>query len=521
MKKNTKLLIIVGVLLVVIISASFAYYIARTKVTGEGSNIGGTTERMIEVEYDAKDGKLATDNMYPGVTASKDFTVTVTPGSVTNEATYVIKLNITENTFEYCTDENYNEITNACKKGEPELIYTLKDSNGNIISTGDITGKTGTIELARETKTVTERTIYTYTLEITNVETNADQNHNANKVINGEVVVEFGEKGVNAKEMILAKSKKGEGTPNFSKTSCTPGTNTSNATKNCDEATVGLYSAEDDDGITYYFRGDVEDNYVKLAGFYWRIVRINGDGSIRMIYDGTEPHSNGIITSNNFAKEQVIFNNSHENNEYLGFMYTIGEVQGNETKSNILKELEFWYIENLASYASKLDMNAGFCGDRRSNTIADAAPNGTGGTGTTFTYYGARYRLYSNKMPELSCETADFYTVSEANKGNKSLTYPIGLITADEVNMAGGVWSVENYSYYLYNGQYYWTMSPFDYRGYTGISVIWLEGKIWWESTTTHAWGYRKYGMRPVINLKSDTLFYGNGTIDNPYVVID
>ena len=269
MKKNTKLLIIVGVLLVVIISASFAYYIARTKVTGEGSNIGGTTERMIEVEYDAKDGKLATDNMYPGVTASKDFTVTVTPGSVTNEATYVIKLNITENTFEYCTDENYNEITNACKKGEPELIYTLKDSNGNIISTGDITGKTGTIELARETKTVTERTIYTYTLEITNVETNADQNHNANKTVQGEVVVEFGEKGKTMQD-ILANLNVNEGAPDFSQVATT------------DE---GIFKAEDDDGDTYYWRGAVTNNYVKFANKFWRIIRINGDGSIRMIYD--------------------------------------------------------------------------------------------------------------------------------------------------------------------------------------------------------------------------------------------
>ncbi len=504
MKKNTKLLIIVGVLLVVIISASFAYYIARTKVTGEGSNIGGTTERMIEVEYDAKDGKLATDNMYPGVTASKDFTVTVTPGSVTNEATYVIKLNITENAFEYCTDENYNEITNACKKGEPELIYTLKDSNGNIISTGDITGKTGTIELARETKTVTERTIYTYTLEITNVETNADQNHNANKTVQGEVVVEFGEKGKTMQD-ILANLNVNEGAPDFSQVATT------------DE---GIFKAEDDDGDTYYWRGAVTNNYVKFANKFWRIIRINGDGSIRMIYDGTSAHANGEETEDSIAIASQTFSidGAYNDNMYVGFKYTNGQAQGTDIKSNVLEELEKWYTNNLSSYASNLDINNGFCGDRRRSTTYGAKPDGIGGTGTTETFYGAHYRLYISKSPELSCETADFYTVSGSSKGNKSLTYPIGLITADEVAMAGGFGGKENLKYYLHNGQYYWTMSPVSYQSDARVFFVYSNGNV-----GNYNGVESKRGIRPVINLRTDTLFYedGNGTADNPYVVID
>ena len=228
-----------------------------------------------------------------------------------------------------------------------------------------------------------------------------------------------------------------------------------------------------------------------------------------MIYDGESVRSNGST----FTADTSAFNPSHNDNMYVGFKYTSGQVHGISTKSTILETLETWYNNNLENYASKLDLNAGFCGDRRSNTTTDDAPNGTGGTGTTETYYAARYRLYVNKTPELSCETADFYTVSGANKGNKSLTYPIGLITADEVAIAGGVWSTANKSYYLYTGQIYWTMSP----STDGARVF----RVYSDGNLNYYLVHDANGVRPVINLKADILFYGNGTMDNPYVVID
>lgn len=193
MKRNTKLMIIVGILLIIVVGASFAYYVATVGINGEGANVGGTTETLIKVEYDAGTSNLVADNLYPGVAVSKDFSVIVTPGSVQNEAKYVIKFNISENTFTKCTYENYDEITNACEIGATELQAILKDGNGNVIATKDITGLIGKIELAGETKTVTEKTIYNYTLDILFVDTNKDQNHNANKKIEGEINVEFGE----------------------------------------------------------------------------------------------------------------------------------------------------------------------------------------------------------------------------------------------------------------------------------------------------------------------------------------
>jgi len=164
-----------------------------------------------------------------------------------------------------------------------------------------------------------------------------------------------------ASEAILGNVTVNNGAPDFNKTSCTSG---------CGESTVGVYKANDNDGISYYFRGDVENNYVRFAGYWWRIIRINGDGSIRIIYDGTSPRKNGTVESNNSAINAA-FNycagNCH--NYMIGFKYSIyGENHGLNTKSNALTELEKWYNNNLINFVDKIDINAGFCGDRTIST---------------------------------------------------------------------------------------------------------------------------------------------------------
>ena len=229
---------------------------------------------------------------------------------------------------------------------------------------------------------------------------------------------------------IIANVAVNEGTPDFSQVATT------------DE---GVFKTQDDDGTSYYWRGAVTNNYVKFANKYWRIIRINGDGSIRMIYDGTSIHANGSSTSDSIAVASQTFNANYNNNMYVGFKYTSGQVHGLENKSNALTQLETWYNNNLASYAIKIDTNAGFCGDRTPYTNTSGTASG-GGTGTTTTYYGAYIRVHMNRAPRLNCLIEDLYTISEANIGNKALTYPIGLITADEVSMAGGVYGTLNQS---------------------------------------------------------------------------
>ena len=271
------------------------------------------------------------------------------------------------------------------------------------------------------------------------------------------------------------------------------------------DTTGTIYSAEDDDGTTYYFAGNPTDNWVSWAGYYWRIIRINGDGSIRVIYNGTTINQTGEDTQIGTSA----FNSSNNDNAYVGFKYTSENPHGTGTNSTILTVLNTWYSSNLSSYADDIDGNVGFCGDR--------TPTSGTGLGTTFTNYVAYNRLYTNKAPTFECSnSSDLFTTSGSSQGNKALQYPIGLISADEVAYAGGLWNTTNQSYYLYTGQNYWTMSPTWYRGSAGVFRVSSSGSLRDNYFVNHT----TPGVRPVINLRADvTITGGNGTSTNPYIV--
>ena len=266
----------------------------------------------------------------------------------------------------------------------------------------------------------------------------------------------------------------------------------------------------DNDGEVYYFAGNPQDNWAKFGGFYWRIIRINGDGSIRLIYQGTDANATGEGTQIGTS----VFNSLYNDNAYVGFKYTSGSVHGTGTNSIILTALNSWYTSNLSSYADKIEENAGFCGDRTPST-SNTTSNNQGGTGTTETYYGTYIRLETNKQPTFECENDnDLYTTSGSSSGNKALQYPIGLITADEVAYAGGVNEVSNSGYYLYTGQNYWTMSPSFYSSYGYMFVVDFDGLL-----NNLRYVNYSFGVRPVINLRSDVTLTGSGTTTDPYVV--
>ena len=291
----------------------------------------------------------------------------------------------------------------------------------------------------------------------------------------------------------------------------------------------GILTGTDNDGTTYYYRGAVTNNYLKFANKWWRIIRINGDGTIRIIYDGTAYHANGSSTTDSQIGTSA-FNSSFNDNAYVGFMYgatgqtTYEATHTNTNKSTIMTTLETWYTNNLASYADKIDINAGFCGDRSINTGSETWINWDTkkGFGTNATAYGPFSRILntsgnwnSTQTPTFKCPNSnDLYTVSGASKGNKAMEKPIGLITADEVIYAGGFGGTSNNKYYLYNGQYYWTMSPSDFGG--GLARVFYvasNGSLGWGSV------HNAFGVRPVINLKSDVTITGSGTQNDPYVV--
>ena len=257
-----------------------------------------------------------------------------------------------------------------------------------------------------------------------------------------------------------------------------------------------IYSAEDDYGTSYYFAGNPTNNWVKFGEFYWRIIRINGDGTIRMIYQGTSANTTGTGTQTATS----VFNGYSNDNMYVGYQYTSGYVHGRGTDSTIKGVLDNWYNSNLSGYASKIATGGGanFCNDR--------TPYSGSGIGTNETYYAAYNRLASNKAPTLKCaDTRDRFATS------------VGLITADEVAYAGVVNGSNNFGYYLYTGHDYWTMAPciLNSNGIAGVFYVTSGGALGGSIVD-----WTNPGVRPVINLKADVSFSsGDGTASNPYVV--
>ena len=270
----------------------------------------------------------------------------------------------------------------------------------------------------------------------------------------------------------------------------------------------GVYRVSDGmyGGNSYYWRGAATTNYVKFAGKCWRIIRINGDKTMRLIYDGATCHNNGEVTTDSIAVASTAYNSNYYNkSEYVGWKYTSGSQRPSSitsgTNAPIKTALENWYNSNIGNnttYASKI-AEGKYCNDRnvQSGSTWASAPSST--------FYYAGYNRIKTGAPTLSCAALDTYSLK------------VGLITSDEAMYAGGK-AVNNTAYYLYNGQNYWTMSPYMwYAPGSNANMFYVasDGYLNWHYVGN------TFGVRPVINLKADTLFAsgGTGTQSNPYVV--
>jgi len=281
-----------------------------------------------------------------------------------------------------------------------------------------------------------------------------------------------------------------------------------------------VYSKEDDNGTSYVFAGVDPNNWVKLGNLYFRIIRFNGDGTMRLIYSGEgSPATTGSGTQIGYKE----FNLSSDDNMYVGLQYTLGQVHGIATNSTILGEsnttdattLYGWYNNKVKpSYSSLIDSNAGFCSDRDNYTNNTGTMSG-GGTGTTTTYYGAyiRYRksgtVQPSYTPVLSCKNA-----------NDNLKLPVGLITVDEYALAGGAVSGTNTTFWLHTGQSYWTLSPYYFSG-TSARVFNASSSGFLDWDYVPSANYTN-GVRPVINLKKSTTFLSgdfDGSAEKPWTV--
>ena len=264
---------------------------------------------------------------------------------------------------------------------------------------------------------------------------------------------------------------------------------------------------------------------------YWRIIRINGDGSIRMIYSGTTAPTSATATVMTGLGTQIstsTFNDSVDKAEYVGYQYIDGQqhgygkcdranasctVNGNTVYNSTIKQaIDKWYAGTTLKDNALVSQNQIFCNDRSASSTQTAAWTSTG----TQYYYGARGRLSESTSPVLTCPTAsDKFTVNTSN-GNGALTYPVGLITADEVAMAGGVYGIANSSYYLYTNEYYWLGSPdsFISSGYARDFSVDLSGYF-----NNIGVNNNDNGARPVVSLSSKAKLSGSGTYDDVYTV--
>ena len=289
-----------------------------------------------------------------------------------------------------------------------------------------------------------------------------------------------------------------------------------------------LASTEDDYGTSYYFRGAVKNNYVEFANKCWRIVRVGGDGSVKLILhnDNTTGVANPCDAANNSASAAFArysgttytsaFNSSYNDNAYVGFKYgTAGAsdystTHANTNKSTILTNLETWYNDNLKTYESVIDDTV-WCNDKTNVTDTSynpwsITPNGLG-FGTNITYYGATQRLVSTSRsaggtgPSLKCN-------GELSK----ITSKVGLITADELALAGYAYAKNNTTTYLQENAtdtYWWSLSPSYFNG--GSAFVWGVG----GGSSVGTAG----GVRPSISLKSTTNVTGEGTSSTPYII--
>ncbi len=304
-------------------------------------------------------------------------------------------------------------------------------------------------------------------------------------------------------------------TPDFSKTSCTSKTYNGTA-RTCGEETVGIYEETTSKGTTYYYRGDVENNYLVFANKYWRIIRINEDGTVRIIYSGEKSEvdaagketilANGYNDrSTDYTQTQTsAFNSSSNLSYYVGYTYQTNaqrpSSQNGGTASTIKGILDTWYSNNLQSYDNKIASggSAGFCNDR------EMASGYSWSSEPSSTFYYAAYERRSNGTPSYECSnTNDLYTTK------------IGLITADEVMYAGAAGTTTNYGYYLYTGNYYWTMSPY-YTYSSGDAFVFA---VYSAGQLDNFGVDRTLGVRPVICLTTNNTITGSGTISDPYVV--
>ena len=311
-----------------------------------------------------------------------------------------------------------------------------------------------------------------------------------------------------------------------------------------------LESIMDDYGISYYYRGNPTNNYLIFSGMCWRIVRITGNGNIKLVLfnekDSSCNESNNAafarIKTNNYISK---FNSYSKNNTYIGYMYSSTTTansyelaHNNDKNSTILNNLVNWYNIKFNEDDKKVITDTIWCNDK--SLVTDNSYNAASlnnptniGIGKEVTYYQTTKRLKPKESaePTLVCgSTSNIlsrFTAGNISKGNGALNgIKIGLLTADEVAFAGSVVKDNDNdsakTNYLYKNAEmdYWTLSPAYFDGVS--AYVWavnsngiLEPKVVNSDVNTAG-----VAVRPSITISSNVNVLGDGTQSNPYTLV-
>ena len=475
--QKKKLTLVIVSLLVVVLSVSLAYFTAQ--IIGKGKDVSVTSANL-QIVFTDSDGALTETDIEPGWSATKTFTI---KNDTKTEYKYniVIKdlLNtfVTEGYLQYkitSTNDGYNmtefkDIPKSSVATDKILAYSVVIPNG-----------------------VTQS--YTIEFEYANDES-VDQSDDMGKQLSGTLFITEGTEDPNKtlyNQLLVDKSTVLTRT-NFSKVLTDNNTNT-------------LYTSTEDSKTVYYFAGNVTTNWVKFGknasnqDLYWRIIRTNSEGSIRLLYHGTST----IATDAYIGTSKI--NEYYKDSKYVGYMY-----YSNGTNSTIKDTIDTWYKNNLTNYTKYLSTTAVYCNDRSTSDN---------------TNFGARTRLIANKTPSYDCTATEDKFTADTSTGNGKLTYPIALMTADEVSFAGGLYENNAQTWYYYNSAngsstgdtWWWLLSPNSWDG--SYAYVFL---VYGSSNPGSLDYYRvnyTFGVRPALSLKSCVKYAsGDGSASDPYTI--
>ena len=513
-KKKRKLSIYYGLLVTVIciIGVSFAWFRLYLSQT-ENNTIASRTCFNTTLTEDTS--KISLTDAFP---------ITDEDGLKQTPFTFTIKNNCNSYVKVYITiDSTYRESTNTSY---------LKDNymKVNISPKGTTTGKS--VILGSQTLTDLENNKKGYIIVSTGLNANEEKSYDLRIWMDSAVTTEQGlNKNWSGKIVVVSNASN---KPTFAETILannevkTPITTPGAAISTADEAL--LVSAEDDYGTSYYFRGAVKNNYVEFANKCWRIVRVGGDGSVKLILhnDNKAGVANPCDAANNSASAafarysgetyESAFNANKEDNAYIGFKYgtpgsnTYEATHANTNNSTILTNLETWYTNNLKTYESVI-ADTVWCNDK-------SVSSGLG-YGTNDTDYGATQRLVSTNGsaggtgPSLKCN-------GELSK----ITSRVGLITADELAYAGYAYRLKNSTTYLQENATdtdWLSLSPVFFSSNVDVWDAGGSAVVWGVNDSRGSFGFvgvsNTRGVRPSISLKSTTNVTGEGTSSSPFII--